>query len=235
MKPKYLIQLQGEERDLLILSQIGRFQDCQVIKEDSRFYLILTDFDSIYTNFNSLELLNKFYDLGCQKLEKINLFFNFLYGTTREIVPETIYQVQEDGSRVGLTKLYSNLVLESVLIPDLEAQARNFKKWFEIQENRKIYDVLKLFKNQNLGNLYWVHLYIIYEKIKNEVGEINIHQNGWSTKAEIKLFKHTSQCFRHDHDSNFNPPRNPMPLQEARLLIGKIIQHWLDEKCNQKS
>lgn len=99
--------------------------------------------------------------------------------------------------------------------------------------NPKIRKVLDL--TSNLED--WVNLYRIFEIIQQDVdGTDFITQSGWSSKNKITLFKRTANSpksigkkARHGTEST-KPPKNPMKLSEAKEIIRKIIQDWIQHK-----
>lgn len=93
--------------------------------------------------------------------------------------------------------------------------------------------VFRLFGQQH----DWVNLYRIFEVIENDVGGINkIAENDWSTKTQVKTFKHTANSpnavgddARHGKEHT-EPPKSPMLLSEARALVETLVHHWLRSK-----
>jgi len=83
----------------------------------------------------------------------------------------------------------------------------------------------------------WAELYRIFEIIENDVGGINeIAIRGWSSKGQLKTFKHTANSpsavghhARHGKETT-EPPKNPMLISEARVLIQTLVHHWLRSK-----
>ncbi|MGH7884376.1 MAG: hypothetical protein ACRENO_01630, partial [Thermodesulfobacteriota bacterium] len=65
---------------------------------------------------------------------------------------------------------------------------------------------------------------------------IKIVEKEWTTKKEIKRFKHTANSpsvlgedARHGEE-NTQPPLKPMTLLEARQFIEKLIHNWISTK-----
>lgn len=83
----------------------------------------------------------------------------------------------------------------------------------------------------------WVGLYRIFEVIEGDIGSVDkIAAQNWSTKTQMRLFKHTANSpmatgdvSRHGKETT-EPPKNPMLLSEARSLIETLIHHWLRSK-----
>lgn len=235
MKVKYLIQLKGRNSDLFRLSKNFSNKEFQVIKENDSFYLTSSE-------FNCQHEVDDVYHLSCQIIKKVNSVSNVLYGKNPEIFPETVYQVQEDGTRVGFTYLSGTIEAGQcdVYITQIKgcqvinSQAESFTNWFDIQNDKNVDRILELFNNKT-----WVNLYQIYEIIESEVGnKIYKDQDGWTSKNKITQFTRTANspdCIgnqsRHGVQKT-DPPPNPMSLQDAQLLIRSIIEKWLNWKCH---
>lgn len=90
--------------------------------------------------------------------------------------------------------------------------------------------VFRLFGQQH----DWVNLYRIYEVIEEDVN--GIVKKGWLTEEQKKVFKHTANSptaigdeARHGKEPT-SPPRFPMLLSEARVLIENLVHKWLRTK-----
>jgi hypothetical protein len=94
---------------------------------------------------------------------------------------------------------------------------------------RKVFDLIS---QNGLDN--WVNLYRIFELIRADWGgEKKIASRGWTSETALELFRRTANDptaagleARHGK-LNTEPPRNPMPLSEAKSLIIGIARSWL--------
>ena len=83
----------------------------------------------------------------------------------------------------------------------------------------------------------WVDLYRVFEVIESDVGgEKGLVSRGWITRKLASLFTSTANnpaaigdAARHGH-SNQPPPARPMTLTEARELIRRLLESWLQTK-----
>lgn len=78
----------------------------------------------------------------------------------------------------------------------------------------------------------WPEMYAVYEIIQEDIGG-HIEDEGWSTKADRKLFKRTANHpeaaglqARHASSAR-EPPDDPMTLQEGREWIRGVLARWL--------
>jgi len=81
----------------------------------------------------------------------------------------------------------------------------------------------------------WVNLYRVFEIVKADISS-SISAKGWATKTQIGRFKHTVNSVgaigddaRHGAEHG-QPPKNPMPLEEAQGLIRSILRAWVSSK-----
>ncbi|HTS51949.1 MAG TPA: hypothetical protein VMH26_01635 [Burkholderiales bacterium] len=87
------------------------------------------------------------------------------------------------------------------------------------------------------GSSDWVGLYRLFEVIEADVGGLSsIVGLGWATNGELRRFKHTANSpgavgdqARHGSESTL-PPKDPMSLADARLLVEQLLRRWLESK-----
>jgi hypothetical protein len=85
----------------------------------------------------------------------------------------------------------------------------------------------------------WASLYKALETVAHDAGgEKNTVDRGWATKDEIHRFKGTANNFnaigaeaRHAQRGR-ETPRRTMSFEEAKRLIGRVIEAWLKSKSN---
>jgi hypothetical protein len=102
------------------------------------------------------------------------------------------------------------------------------------QKDASVQKVLRLL---SYGPLDWVSMYCILEVIGKDVGGLNkIERRGWAEASEIRRFKHTANdpnvigdTARHGTPPG-ESPRKPMSFDEAKTLIARNIQAWLEAK-----
>jgi hypothetical protein len=83
------------------------------------------------------------------------------------------------------------------------------------------------------------HLYKIFEVIEGDVGRLIIDLK-WMSKAQKTRFTQTAQSpqvigdeARHGRQKE-QPPKNPMPIQEAIDLITRITHEWINYKLSRQ-
>ena len=113
--------------------------------------------------------------------------------------------------------------------------------------NRRFRDPLVLSLSKGLtrsslifGTGSWVNLYRIYEMIEDDM-KGKIVQNEWATRSLLERLSRTANHpdsigdeARHGRQKQ-DPPKNPMPLSEAKALIETIMHNWLQWKSEQQT
>jgi hypothetical protein len=80
----------------------------------------------------------------------------------------------------------------------------------------------------------WSELYKAYEVVRGDVGEIA--DRGWATKKELSRFtgtaNHQDAAGREARHARVRkePLADPMPLNDARILVRSVVTAWLNEK-----
>jgi hypothetical protein len=80
----------------------------------------------------------------------------------------------------------------------------------------------------------------VFEIIRGDVGSL-IEDLKWMSKAQQKRFTQTAQSpqvigdeARHGHQKQ-EPPKKPMPLQQASDRITQLTHRWIEHKLSHHS
>lgn len=105
------------------------------------------------------------------------------------------------------------------------AQASEVQRWCELVERHELLDdALTYFAKPN-----WFDIYKALECLFLRVGgEESFLALGWESKDEVLRLKRIANWARHSRHK-FEPPPDPMPIKEARELLGRLIQRALRE------
>jgi len=82
----------------------------------------------------------------------------------------------------------------------------------------------------------WRTLSMVLDLVREEVPERAIAKRGWATAAKVKRFNSTANSYRavgtdaRHGKLKWQPPKHPMTLHDARLLVGGILRAWLDDR-----
>ncbi len=96
-------------------------------------------------------------------------------------------------------------------------------------QNEKVADALRFYARGD-----WVNLYKAWEVVRDAAGgETELIRKGWATKAQRRRFTGTAQSCRELGDAarhaseEYQPPKNPMSLDEARTFLRSVIEAWI--------
>ncbi len=83
----------------------------------------------------------------------------------------------------------------------------------------------------------WKNLYLVFEVIVESIGGQNaLEAKGWVPASDIRRYKQTANSYRaigreaRHAKLSFQPPPNPMSLNEAHELVRTILSVWLEER-----
>jgi len=236
---RWQVQLIGDSSDLAALSESLTGPDIN-ISHDGKEYILTS---SLFDETEDAQAIKK----------KADNIFAFLNGGMRialdavqTLAIGSVYHQNDKGGR-DITVFTDPLVImvrvtsPTVCLTHVDGTVEKYhpadpiEKWTLLAlRDMAVADVMTII---SFGNLDWVNLYRILEIIKKDAGGIEgVVNNGWGVKSAIKLFKHTA-CSpgavgleaRHGAE-NTQPPKNPIPISEARAMISSIIQAWLRSK-----
>lgn len=86
----------------------------------------------------------------------------------------------------------------------------------------------------------WRGMAPIFELIDHDAmgAGASVVKNGWASKTQQRRFEHTSNsnaagdASRHGHE-RFDPPANPMSLDEARSFVQMVMHAWIADRLTQ--
>lgn len=205
--------------------------------EESQYYLSCSRFDGCKT-------VNEVLEVATEILDVMNGVTKLALGVNLCITKSGILEERPDGTKTIHTQFTDTVhVWDSFVLSLIDSEGKVIEErrptdpipiWLQAsQMDSAINKVFRLFGQQH----DWVNLYKIFEVIESDIGGIsNIANQGWSTKTQIKTFKHTANSpnvvgddARHGKEDTA-PPSTPMLLSEARALIETLVHHWLRSK-----
>lgn len=232
---EWSIRLTGHAFDLEELSDHFHSPERNVTKdEDDHYYLSSTDFDSMADD-------QAVHERALELVELMNRAAKFRAGESfRAVEFDGVSCVDEEGNRHRI--VYSSAKMEgrsrisarptviragtstNTLSPPSEAESMATIA----ERDDRVADALRYFAKGDYPNLYkaWE---VVGEAVNSEH---NIIKKGWATKKTKDRFTRTAQSrkvlgdeARHAIDKQ-DPPKNPMPLDEARAFVKSVMEAW---------
>jgi hypothetical protein len=168
-------------------------------------------------------------------LEKAIPLFDVLNGAMRTATGAQpvrycgIYELRADSWRESshvfppspITDLRAKLNMDPV-IPAPPPTRSNVQVWMEISEKSDhLADALIYF-----GRGEWFDVYKAVECLEAFAGggDSDLRLKKWIEPASLILLKRTANCFHRHRRGAFEPPKDPMTLEQARRMLAKLIE-----------
>lgn len=231
---KWQVALTGNADDLEDLSEIFCSPELRIVREEDRYLLESSSFDDCLDS-TSLKIETD------KLLASINATKTLVLSVSEPIRRGPLHQIDENGNRhifteTTLTGKFSILSR----IPDISAHGtaeelpmnQFMPKWIPLIDSyekvRRAFDLVNHDFNSYVG------LYKIIEVVRED-NYTPVMRCG-EFYNEIDRFKQTAESYgaigkdaRHAH-SKFIKPEDPMTINQARNLVSKILQMWLNSK-----
>lgn len=224
--------LDGAKFDLELLASLFRTGDVRVISEDGRFHLTASALDERAFD-------GKYYEVAPTLLTSVNALGRVASADFR---PVRLTDTYSDGNhnhtvvRPETIEVRAHVYAAAVLIDGREppsGQGPDASARMTLADtNPAVADVFQLFGSP--ASLNWVELYKVYEIVRH-TGRLETSRSAAGVSRDaIRLFTRTANHqdaggpdARHARMRE-PPPAAPMPIAEARALIGRLVDAWLD-------
>jgi hypothetical protein len=227
MKSKCKVKLKGHKFDLEQASEYFITDIFSICKIENEYY-ISSD------AFNDVRDTNSIVSLATSFIEKANAILKLKLHDYKPIELENFFLFEDENgiSKIGTMQVtISGRSFVSNGKSQSEHEREIHKKQTETLLNNSVASEIFHFYSKPTS---WIDLYKIYEIIKDNIGEKKII--GFLTKSEINRFTGTAQSKAQigdeaRHASNkYKGHSQPMTIQEADVLIKKLIINWLDNE-----
>lgn len=234
---EWFVQLKGDDFDLKKLSKSLTSQKLCIVQENEEFLLKSSDFNQLA---NADEVRTKAEEI----LYLVNGSARLALGTRNPITVAHVVKIDDDGRRTdcvsvsdtahGRNSISKTIRGSNDAVKEIH-QADPIPNWIRIaQDDAAVAKALRLLGR---GVNDWVSLSRVYDVIEQDIGGlVNITNNGWTTRNQIRRFKHTANSpgaigdlARHGGETT-QPPPDPMSFSEAKSLIETILHNWLRSK-----
>ncbi len=233
---EWLVRLKGHEFDLEELSDHFASAKCNVKKDDDDYY---------YLRSSDLDQMSD-PDVVSERAQELIAHMNgatklLSGGSYRPVEFDAVTQVGDDGKRhhhitlsatvEGRSRMTGKLTVgetdetTDVLRPPSGAESLVHLA----NQNEKVADALRFYERGD-----WVNLYKAWEVVCDAAGGLHqVVKNGWAAEPDRSRFTGTAQSreelgddARHASE-RYEPPANPMSLDEARSFVKSVIEAWI--------
>ncbi|MFD0959015.1 hypothetical protein [Paenibacillus chungangensis] len=229
---KWIICLSGDEADLYELSKSLNTEYLTVFKEGDQYYLKSSQILSTDEYREVSEKVKELVDL-------INGATKLALGTRNTIAVTDIYVQKDDGGRIlfGSAHLSASIrvrastqIIRADGTIEICNPADSVSNWLDLsQKNELINKVFKLISHDSDS---WIGLFKIFEVIDKDSG---IRSFSSVSSENLKRFTQTANSYKAvgmeaRHALDYEPPKKPMNITEARSLIYIVVNEWLRQK-----
>lgn len=206
--------------------------DPSVKKRGDLFFLassLLDDCDDLSQAMDTgVKLLELMY--GLARLES-DLQGRASYGIYASRAPKTTGPRDADtvDALVHVNHGLQQPALRNPIVRELLFAPQNF---LQAQSDSKVEEVFRLISRFELD---WVNLYRVLEHIQGDVGG-DIWRSDWASRRDINRFNHTANSYVTTGDfarhgpKPFQPPSDPLTLEEAQSLILGVVKRWVHSR-----
>lgn len=230
-------RLQGDVADLEQMATLFETGPIRVTREDGEFWMQSAEIDSVADHSEAQEAAES----ALKTLNGVSLFR--VENTGRVSLDgdaehfEASGQLKKYVSPSGV-QLTTRTGIMGVLINGKPVPPQENPMLTVALRTPHVDQVLRLYGARELD---WRDLYFILEVIETDIGT-TVDEKGtakaegkaWTSDDTRELFRHTANnkgaigdLARHGTDEE--PPKHPLPLPEARLLIRGLVDRWVHE------
>ena len=227
---EWMFELEGDIKFLEELSKYFTSGELLIFKEEvNRYFLKSTYFNNLKHEY---EARNKAEHL----ITLINGATEFILYRKKPIERMNLaIKINDDGSKSFSYSIpcYVNIIpkMKDSIISERKYLLR---EW--VIASLKDDKIAILFEFICSDSNKWYLLYKRLELVQVDLGgETKLINKKWVPESEIKLFKHTANCYKAigieaRHYNREERPSNPMAYPDAKKLIDKINLKWLEER-----
>jgi len=225
---EWMFELNGDISFLEELSKYFTSKEIFIIKKDNRYFLKSDCFNNLKYDY---EARNKAEYL----IKSINGAAEFILYRKKPIKIYQTIKINDDGSKNFIYSIPCSInIIPKMKKSTINERKNCLKEWvIKSIEDDKIAILFEFICSESNK---WYLLYKRLELVQVDLGgETKLINKNWVPENEIKLFKHTANCYKaisiEARHYNINkPPPNPMTYSDAKKLIDKINLKWLEEK-----
>jgi hypothetical protein len=191
-------------------------------------------------SFDELTSADEVRDRAAELIERLNGALA-LSANSKQLRFGSVIQISLDG------KLHRKMYIEPVtfeargklgaaamligpdgkLKPEIPPQPSDVQRWSAVAENDELLDDALIYYGRATN---WFDVYKTLECLIQRFGpgEREFLAFGWASDTEISRLKRSANAARHAKRS-FEPPKNPMTLKEARILLEELMRRAFEQ------
>ena len=232
-EPRFRVELKGDVAALRALAPHFQSSEVRLHDEGDLVFLTSSTFKTMTTRAEVFEAAERILSAlpGAMRIAGVPI--------SEPVIAQRVFERTPDGQQnTTFISIPSIAMVMSMPAPTILIDGKPPPPPPAIPVERALHDArvaraLELFgRDPN-----WFDLYKVLDTIEEDVGgERALEDKGWATRAELKRFTRTANNLnalgsgaRHAIEA-WQPPKNPMSLEEASVLIGKVLAAWMATK-----
>ncbi|MEC0126531.1 hypothetical protein [Paenibacillus pabuli] len=229
---KWVICLAGDEKELYELSKSLNTEKLTIFKEEGEYRLKSSDISSI----NDYKDVSKKVDNLVKLIDGVT---KLVLGAHRKITVSDIYLLNDYGGRTffmsaELSGSSSMTAIPQIIKADeaivISNPADSVPDLLELCEKHEVID--KVIKLISYDDESWVGLYKIFEVIAKDA---DVKSFSSISSENLKRFTRTANSYKAigmeaRHALDYEPPKEPMYITEAKSLICLLVNEWIKQK-----
>ena len=231
------IVLAGDDADLRSLSESFAGGDPSILERDGKYLFRWSVLDELSET--------QVKAVADEQIARLSGSASLTLGAIKPIKVAEVSLVSDDGSRNIFGFPDPVVVTIRTSVPTVQIRradgteeiyrpADPAKAWLAAAESSD--DMTRALRLSEGKEHDWRELSYLLEIVEDSVGRKEITDAGWATKGQLERFRGTANssypeaagdAARHGH-RRWEPPRRPMPLNDARELIRRVVRQWID-------
>ena len=209
-----LIQLTGEELDIIDIQSNLRTSEWKIIKDQDE-YNLTSDFLNSITDHEEIKSKVR------QFLDVTNGASNIIHGNHKKVSLGAIIQIDEQGRKIISVSITESITIRSRAYGELRASGdtnvypTTVETWLiKADKHESVRDVLHFF-----NEITWWNLYKVYEIIKDDLIGVDLNHKKRIIKKDIE------EIFKKRGITNFNKINDFTNVAQSRELLGDSARH----------
>ncbi|WP_133066299.1 hypothetical protein [Acidovorax kalamii] len=244
--PRWEVDLLGDEHDLTHLAQNFTGDGLRIYKDDATGQTLMV-LDDLPASASHADVLAT----ATARVVVLSGVLKVARQAQTSLAVGSVVQRQVDGTRHAYLTLHATLVVtgefdaqgyrrdaNGQLVPIPPPVPLLVRLATLAQTDPIVAKVMRLVVMPDAGT--WRGLVPIIEVIDHDamLSGSSVVKKGWASKTQQKRFEHTASssaagdASRHGHE-RFDPPANPMTLDEARSFVKMVMHAWIADRVAQ--
>jgi hypothetical protein len=240
---RWMVKLIGSDLDLRSLHRVLSRAQVQVVQEDDTFYFASPDFEAFHD-------ASAVYLKARDALPSLNWAGVYNTSDFKGVRLAEVVEIEVDGNRKVAHMLEAEFIINIGVSAELSTTVSTGSQIVAPRtvtelaiemssEDDAVRRVMRLWSDKPLD---WVNLYRIFEIIRYDARTLrSAKAKDLASSKEAKRFTHSADNPEVSGDDSrhgtrkYDPPRDPMTLQQARGFVRRLFETWIRAKSDARN